>query len=827
MTYQRQATPQGPPSATIGIALYDPVDQHLLEDYLAGLGYTVTALDKDTDLGKADLVILDTRAARVLGPQILEYKRKLSTFLPALVALGRHDPVEPWLDAGFDYCLRLPFNKALLRTIVALLLRQKEQSERLARATEAKYEAVFEATGTATLLVEPDGTISLGNQECLRVTGYTPAELMGTKWTRYVAPESLETLLDLASTYYQERSSASLPAEPRRYNVHFVRKDGELRQAAVTVGFIQETGQLVVSILDVTEEHQAVAAVKASELFFKRLFEGHSAAKLLIDPSTGQILDANEAAARLYGWSRDELRRMTIDQINAAPPDQIQEARKRVLAGEQSRFEFTHRRADGSQIDVEVFSAGISVPGRDPVIYAIVHDITDRKAAERERAELQSRIAQLEKMEAIGQLAGGIAHDFNNLLTTILGYCDLILADENRCPAPVREDVTEIKTAAERGASLTRQILAFSRRQTLRPELTSLNAVVQQMESFLRRTLGETIELLVVLASDLAPVEVDVHQFERVLLNLALNARDAMPAGGRLVIETTNVELSEAYCRFHPGAKPGPHVMLSVSDTGVGMDAQTMSHIFEPFFTTKPPGQGSGLGLSTVYGIVRQSGGVIFVYSEVGRGTTFKIYLPAAGAPDNTASASSAEKPSSTAASSGAASSGAASSGAAAPGIAPPPVGATILPLAAGAPAADGPLQATALGGHESILLVEDDPNLRELAARVLTELGYKVLAVGTGAEAVAAARATVPPPDLVLTDIILPGGMLGNELVQALASFCPQARVIYMSGYTRNAIVHGGRLDPGTNFLEKPFTPQTLAETVRRVLDQQPPMLH
>jgi len=802
-------------SATIAIALRDPADQRLLEEYLSSLGYSVTALATETDLALVDLVILDVHFARKLGAKILEHKRGLSTFLPTLVALGRQDRLEPWLDAGFDYGLQLPFNKAALKTIVALLLRQKEQSERLASASEAKYHTVFEATGTATLLIEPDGVISLANQECLRVTGFAPRELVGTKWMQYLAPDSLEAVLDLAAASHALEAPASRSG-PQRLSVRFVRKDGEIREAAVTVGFVPFSGQIVVSLLDVTEEQEKAAALKTSELFFKRLFEGHSAAKLLVDPTSGQILDANEAAARLYGWSRDQLRQMTIDAVNAGRPEEIREARRKVLAGEQARIEFTHQRADGSQIEVEVFSTGISVPGREPVIYAIVHDITDRKAAERENAELQTRLAQVEKMEAIGQLAGGIAHDFNNLLTTILGYCDLILADEKRCPAPLREDVAEIKSAAERGAALTRQILAFSRRQTLRPEVTSLNTVVQEMESFLRRTLGETIEMVIVPALDLPPVEVDVHQFERVLVNLALNARDAMPTGGRLVIETASVELSEAYCRLHPGAKPGPHVMLSVSDTGIGMDAQTMSHIFEPFFTTKPPGEGSGLGLSTVYGIVRQSGGVIFVYSEVGRGTTFKIYLPAAGKPATTATAVNPSSPTSQSPK---------TANPSTRGIAPPPVAATVRPLVSEMPIPENSLSLSAWAGKETVLVVKDDPNLRDLVIRVLTELGYQVLAASTSSEAVAAAQAATHMPDLVLTDVVLPGGMLGNELVQELKVICPQVRVIYMSGYTRNAVVHGGRLDPGVNFLEKPFTPQTLAQTLRRVLDETPPL--
>jgi PAS domain S-box-containing protein len=398
-------------------------------------------------------------------------------------------------------------------------------------------------------------------------------------------------------------------------------------------------------------------------------------------------------------------------------------------------------------------------------------DISQRKAAEETLRERDEQLLQSQKMEAIGQLAGGIAHDFNNLLTAVIGYSELLLLGEEFATSPARKDLGEIKRAAERAAALTGQILAFSRRQALRPAVVSLNEVLKGMEPLLRRTLGEDVDLVSHQDPNLGHAEVDIHQFEQVLMNLALNARDAMASGGRLTLETGNAELDEEYCRTHPEVIPGSYVMLAVSDTGAGMDAATRERMFEPFFTTKETGKGTGLGLSTVYGIVRQSGGSVSVYSEPGKGTSFKIYLPRTMASRRVES-----------------------------------------PVTLG-----GPLKR----GGETILVVEDEVAVRSLVARVLGELGYRVYEAGTGAEALQVLADIGCRLDLLLTDLVLSGGMQGKDVVRALQSSLPDLPALYMSGYTRNAIVHAGRLDEGVNFLEKPFTPEALANAVRRVLDK------
>jgi signal transduction histidine kinase/HAMP domain-containing protein len=410
----------------------------------------------------------------------------------------------------------------------------------------------------------------------------------------------------------------------------------------------------------------------------------------------------------------------------------------------------------------------IDVDGEVKVI-ELIREITEHKRAEEEMAALQEQLRQSQKMEAVGRLAGGIAHDFNNLLTVIQGYSQLSLMNLKDSD-PLKGNIEEVKKASDRAAELTRQLLAFGRRQIMEIRVLDLNTVLQNLDKMLRRVIGEDIELVTLLSEDLGRVKTDPGQIEQVIMNLVVNARDAMPDGGKLTIETANVDLDEAYARRHVAVVPGQYVMLSVSDMGVGMAPEVKGRIFEPFFTTKEQGKGTGLGLSTVYGIVKQSGGNIWVYSEPGKGTAFKIYLPRVDEPIEEVKEDGVKE---------------------------------------GLPR-----------GSETILVVEDEEEVRKLVTRILRKQGYEVLETSNGDEALMVFKKWGRSVHLLMTDVVMPG-MSGRALADRLASFQPKMKVLYMSGYTDNAIVHHGILGKGMKYIQKPFTVDGLAKKVREVLDK------
>jgi two-component system cell cycle sensor histidine kinase/response regulator CckA len=417
-----------------------------------------------------------------------------------------------------------------------------------------------------------------------------------------------------------------------------------------------------------------------------------------------------------------------------------------------------------------------------PAIERELKEAADRKRSAEALRRSDEQLRQSQKMEAIGGLAAGVAHDFNNLLSVILGHAELLRLDLNQSD-PIYEGIDEIRGAAERASELTRQLLAFSRQQVLEPRIADLNQIMLGMQKMLKRIIGEDVELKMLPAANLGKVIVDPGQIEQVILNLVVNARDAMPKGGRLTLETGNFVLDEAIVAElaelaelaeHAGAKPGPHVMLAISDTGTGMDDATKARIFEPFFTTKEPGKGTGLGLATAFGIVRQSGGTIWTYSELGRGTTFKIYLPLAEAAARRSTTQSMRIPPST----------------------------------------------ETLRGTETILLVEDDESVRSLERTILRRHGYTVIEAANGGEALLICEKQEGPIDLLLTDVVMPR-MSGRELADRLAVIRPDLKVLFVSGYTDGAIAQHGVLAPGVAFLQKPVTPEALARKVRQVIDE------
>ena len=512
-------------------------------------------------------------------------------------------------------------------------------------------------------------------------------------------------------------------------------------------------------------------AIEEARNRYHMLFEQSPFGVVIIAPETGRAVEFNETAHRQLGYSRDEFASLTIADYEAREkPKEIEEKIREIMMGGKFDFQTSHRTREGEIRDVLVTAQAIKLLNRT-VMHTVYQDITEKKKAERALEQSTEQLRQSQRIEAVGRLAGGIAHDFNNLLTVITGYCELMMAKIGK-GNPLLQDVREISKSADRAAALTRQLLAFSRRQVLQPKVLDINSVVTGIDKMLRRLLGEDISLVTVLDGVGGKVMADPGQIEQVIVNLAVNARDAMPDGGTITIETAaNVELDDAYARTHGGASPGPHVMLAVSDTGCGMDAETLSRVFEPFFTTKEKGKGTGLGLSTVYGIVKQSGGCIYAYSEPGSGTAMKIYLPCvtgdAVREDDERESESGDR----------------------------------------------------LHGSETILLVEDEETLRKLASEILQANGYTVLAAENGEEALRRLHNSPGIPNLLVTDVVMPR-MGGRELSDRIKAVYPGTRVLYMSGYTDNAIVHHGVLDPGVSYLQKPFSPKTLARKVREVLD-------
>jgi len=522
-------------------------------------------------------------------------------------------------------------------------------------------------------------------------------------------------------------------------------------------------------VRDLSDQKETEESLRHSEDQFRFLFESNPQPMWIYDADTLAFLAVNESALRKYGYSREEFLLMTIKDIR--PPEDIPavlKAARQISPGFNYSGQWRHCKRDGSVINVEVTNYSVVIKGKDLRLVQAI-DLTQQKRAEEALYESEEKLRQSQKMESIGRLAGGIAHDFNNLLTAIIGYSELSLA-ELREGDPLRNNILEVSRAGERAAALTHQLLAFSRRQVLQPRVIDLNSVVFDMNRMLRRLLGEDIVLITQLDSSLGKVKADPGQIEQVIVNLAVNARDAMLQGGKLTVETANIELSEQDVQNNPNQKPGPYVIIAVSDNGTGIDETIIEKIFEPFFTTKEMGKGTGLGLSTVYGIVTQSEGHIQVQSELNKGTTFKIYLPRVDGEVE--------------------------------------------------PAAEIVEAQSQYRGTETILLVEDDEIVRRMAQMILERNGYRVLVATNGGEALLICEQYEKSIDLLLTDVVMPR-MSGRVLAERLFSLRPEMSVLYMSGYTEDAIVHHGILSEGTNFIEKPFTPDALARKTRLLLDK------
>jgi PAS domain S-box-containing protein len=607
--------------------------------------------------------------------------------------------------------------------------------------------------------------------------GWSPDEpVMLAKFIDQIHPEDRERIVAAVRRAHDPAGDGLYDVEHR-----IILRDGEVRWLITRSqtyfegdGDARHPVRTVGAVLDITERRNAEEAQRASEEVLRAAVSVAQIGIFDHDQRTDTIYWSPQQRA-IHGWGPDEpislqsflglvhpedRDRITAAVLRAHDPagDGIWDVELRII------------RRDGSirwlKERSQTFFEGEGDARRPVRTIGAVLDITDQKLAEQEREKLQSQLNHAQRMESIGRLAGGVAHDFNNMLSVILGYATMM---KGKLPAadPLMQYLQEIEYAAVRSRDLTSQLLAFSRKQVIDPKVANLHSLIKNMQNALTRMIGEDVELRVISADGLWNIKIDPMQVDQIIMNLAVNARDAMPSGGSLTIETTNVQLDEAYCRQHAGSRPGPFVLLTVSDNGSGMSKEVLSHVFEPFFTTKEFGKGTGLGLATVYGIVNQNNGFISVYSEAGQGTIFKIYLPRAA--EETARA------------------------------------AVLSPAAAAAP----------LSGAGTILLVEDDAMVRELALLLLKTLGYSVLVANSPAHALSLCERKDIPIDLLMTDVVMPG-MNGKELLRTASAIRPGIRVLFMSGYTANVIAHHGVLEEGIKFIQKPFSIDDLAQKVQ-----------
>jgi len=607
-------------------------------------------------------------------------------------------------------------------------------------------------------IVDKEGKYSYVNDGYARLMGNATREaILGKAWQADIAKSG-------SGKSYDAEIWSALQKEGKWYGIVEVpRGQGTYVPVEVAVTLLPDGGVVVVS-RDLTERRQAEQARAEAEIKYRMIVERVAAISYIAEPGvTGKWYYVSPQIESILGYTPEEWVETSERWLEFIHPEDhaaVHEAEEIGIKQKSFQAEYRMRRKDGRMVWISDTAVIIQGSENHPVMEGILVDISERKLM-----EMQSQ--QARRMEAVGRLAGGIAHDFNNLLTIIKGYTDLA---RGRAETPeLKTDIDRIEDASERAAALVRQLLAFSRKQVLQPKNLDLNSVIGGLEQLLRRLLGEHVQLQTNLGARLGTIKADPSQVEQVVMNLVVNARDAMPSGGRLIIETCNAELDQKYASEHVTVKAGPYVMLAVSDTGVGMSAETVAHIFEPFFTTKGASRGTGLGLATTYGIVKQSGGYIWVYSEPGQGTTFKVYLPRF---EEEAEATAAVK-----------------------------------------------VKRAAPMGSETILLVEDDEAVRELTEMVLKTYGYHVLVADEPKHAQKLSDTPGLDIALVLTDVVMPT-MSGRELVQRLTDKHPHLRVLYMSGYTDNVITSGGVLEPGLAFLQKPFTPVSLANKVREVLD-------
>jgi len=635
---------------------------------------------------------------------------------------------------------------------------ERKQAEEVTRKNEERYRAIFEGTATANIIVALDTTILMANDNFATLVGYSKQEIEGKmSWTQFVVREDLERVKK-----NQMMRSVDPASVPSSYELRARNRSGELRDLFMSVAVIPGTKESVASLIDITDWKRSEQAKFESELRFQEL------AKLLPEVAyeadkSGVFTFVNQAWFEKFGYDQEDFSRgITVyDVIVQEDHPRMVAAYKKLMRGEGLGFEeYTARRKNGSTFPMLVYATAMYQEGKPVGHRGFTVDITERR-------NLEEQLVMAQKMESVGRLAGGVAHDFNNMLSVIIGNAEMAMAGLDSSD-PLQRTLQDILSAGNRSADLTRQLLAFARKQTIAPRVMDLNDTVSGMLKMLQRLIGENIDLSWNPSRNPWKIRIDPSQVDQLLANLTVNARDAINKAGRIIIETSNELCDEAYCVDKPECVPGEYVMLAVSDNGCGMDRQTLSNIFEPFFTTKKEGQGTGLGLATVYGIVKQNGGFINVYSEPGKGTTFRIYIPRHKS-ESTEIAEETE-------------------------------------------------ELKVQGGKETVMIVEDEESVLHLAASMLRQLGYHVLAARKADEAMELAMGCGEQIHLLLTDVIMPD-MDGKELWERIRSVKPDLRCLFMSGYTADVITRQGILEEGVHFIPKPFSFRALAEKIREAL--------
>lgn len=630
----------------------------------------------------------------------------------------------------------------------------RRQAEEALRQSEEKYRSVVERA-TDGIVVLQDGKVAYANTSLARLAGRPVAEIIGKPFEQFIHPPELPKVRE---SYRLRMAGQAVPAV---YETVLVAPDGKLLYAELNAGIIPYEGKPadLVFIRDISDR-------KTSDLERTRLAMAvvQTADAVIITDTAGTIQYVNPAFERITGYSRAEVigKNPRLLKSGKQDPALYQNMWAALAQGEVWRGRFQDRRKDGSPFTCDA----IITPTRDENGH-VVNYVSVQRDVTRE-LQMEEQYLQAQKMESIGRLAGGIAHDFNNIMTAILGFGSMVL-DQLGENHPLQHAVEQIVSAGERATNLTRQLLTFSRRQMTEVRILDLNAVVTEMYQLLRRALGEDVELITLLEENPASIKADAGLLQQVIMNLAINARDAMPRGGQLTIQTSRVILDERFCRPRVNVQPGDYVLLSVRDTGCGMTKEVLDHAFEPFFTTKPKGKGTGLGLATVYGIVRQCGGHIELESEPGSGTEVKVWLPRVPTPEEAVPVELEERPE---------------------------------------------------RGRETILVVEDEEIVRDLTVRLLKSLGYKVLEASNGKEALGLVEQYKSPIHLVLTDVVMPQ-MSGPELAERLQKIRPSARLLYTSGFTESAVFERGVTPGKVRLIQKPYSREILAQRVRETLDE------